>query len=123
MTLAEFIKHRGVNYELISKVSPSDKNLSRAEIVHIETELKYTGYLEREFKTAAKMKNFDGAKIPENFDYDSVVGLRAECLQKLKHFKPASLGQALRISGVTPADVQLISVIISRNERSKHDLN
>ena len=120
MTLADFIKHRGVNYDLVSKISPSEKNLSREEIAHIETELRYTGYLEREFKTAAKMKNFDNAKIPEDFDYDSVTGLRAECLQKLKRFKPDSLGHALRISGVTPADVQLISVIISRNERIKN---
>ena len=65
------------------------------------------------------MKSLDGAKIPESFDYDSVIGLRAESLQKLKHFRPESLGHALRISGVTPADVQLISVILSRNERSK----
>ena len=119
MTLADFIKHRGVNYRLIEKISPSEKNLSREEISHIETELRYTGYLEREARVAEKMKNFDSAKIPENFDYDSVIGLRAECLQKLKHFRPESLGHALRISGVTPADVQLISVIISRNERKK----
>ena len=122
MTLADFLKHRGVNYELISKISPSEKDLSREEIAHIETELRYTGYLEREAKTAAKMKNLDGAKIPEDFDYDSVVGLRAECLQKLKHFRPDSLGHALRISGVTPADVQLVSVIISRNERERTKL-
>ena len=120
MTLADFLKHRGVNYELISKISPAEKILSREEVAHIETELRYTGYLEREARVAEKMKNFDSAKIPEDFNYDSVIGLRAECLQKLKHFRPESLGQALRISGVTPADVQLISVILSRNERTKN---
>ena len=52
----------------------------------------------------------------EGFDYDSVKGLRAESLQKLKHHRPETLGQALRISGVTPVDVQLISVILSRYE-------
>ena len=67
------------------------------------------------------MKNLDNAKIPQKFDYDSVKGLRAESLQKLKHFKPESLGQALRISGVTPVDVQLISVILARNERRRED--
>ena len=120
MSLADFIKHRGVNYELISKISPSEKFLTSEEIAHIETELRYTGYLEREFRVAERMKNFDNAKIPEDFNYDDVVGLRAECLQKLKHFKPDSLGHALRISGVTPADVQLISVILARNERNKN---
>ena len=120
MTLAEFIKHKGVRYELIAKISPSQKTLSSEEIAHVETELRYTGYLEREFRVVERMKNLDNAKIPEGFDYDSVKGLRAECLQKLKHFKPESLGQALRISGVTPTDVQLISVIMARNERRKN---
>ncbi|MDY6400488.1 MAG: tRNA uridine-5-carboxymethylaminomethyl(34) synthesis enzyme MnmG [Synergistales bacterium] len=120
MTLAEFLKHRGVNYGLISKISPSEKILTSEEISHIETELRYTGYLEREARVAEKMKNLDGAKIPEDFNYDDVVGLRAESLQKLKHFRPDSLGHALRISGVTPTDVQLISVILSRSERTKN---
>ena len=118
MSLAEFLKHRGVNYELVSRISPSPENLTREEIVHIETELRYTGYLEREARVAERMKSFDAARIPEGFDYDSVKGLRAECLQKLKHYRPETLGQALRISGVTPVDVQLISVILARNERS-----
>ena len=120
MTLADFLRHRGVKYELIEKISPSEISLTRDEISYIETELRYTGYLEREARVAERMKNLDNAKIPDDFDYDSVKGLRGECLQKLKHFKPDSLGHALRISGVTPVDVQLISVILARNERSKN---
>ena len=117
MTLAEFLKHRGVSYALVSELSPSPEELSAEEIAHVETELRYTGYLEREARVAERMKGFDGAKIPPAFDYDSVKGLRAESLQKLKHYRPESLGQALRISGVTPVDVQLISVVLARNER------
>ena len=120
MSIAEYLKHRGVTYELVSRISPSEKNLTREEIAHVETELRYTGYLERENRVAERMKNLDNAKIPDDFDYDSVKGLRAECLQKLKHYKPESLGHALRISGVTPVDVQLISVILARNERAKN---
>ncbi|MBQ9434182.1 MAG: tRNA uridine-5-carboxymethylaminomethyl(34) synthesis enzyme MnmG [Synergistaceae bacterium] len=118
MSLAEFLKHRGVNYGLVSRISLSTENLTREEAAHIETELRYTGYLEREARVAERMKGFDATRIPEGFDYDSVKGLRAECLQKLKHYRPENLGQALRISGVTPVDVQLISVILARNERS-----
>lgn len=121
MSPAEFLKHRGVNYELVRKLSPSPEELTPEEIAHIETELRYTGYLERENRVAQRMKGFDGAKIPEEFDYDSVKGLRAESLQKLKHYRPESLGHALRISGITPVDVQLISVILARNERMKKD--
>ena len=121
MTLAEFMKHRGVNYALIERLSPPHESLSAEEISHVETELRYTGYLEREARVAQRMKGFDGVRIPEGFDYDSVKGLRAECLQKLKHYRPESLGQALRISGVTPVDVQLVSVILVRNERMNHE--
>ena len=119
MTLAEYLKHRGVTYELVSRLSPSTIELKREEIAHVETKLRYTGYLEREARVAGRMKYLDGAKIPDDFDYDSVKGLRTESLQKLKRYRPESLGHALRISGVTPVDVQLISVILSRNERRK----
>ncbi|MBQ7544188.1 MAG: tRNA uridine-5-carboxymethylaminomethyl(34) synthesis enzyme MnmG [Synergistaceae bacterium] len=117
MTLAEFLKHRGVSYALVSELSPSPEELSLEETAHVETELRYTGYLEREARVAERMKGFDAARIPEGFDYDAVKGLRAESLQKLKHYRPESLGQALRISGVTPVDVQLISVLLARDER------
>ena len=123
MTLSDYMKHRGVTYELAGKLSPSPLELTREEIAHIETEVRYTGYLERENRVVARMKNLDGAKIPDDFDYDSVKGLRAESLQKLKRYRPESLGHALRISGVTPVDVQLISVILSRNERRTYDDN
>ncbi len=119
ISLADYLKHSGITYETISSLSPSEKALTSEEIAHIETELRYTGYIERENKVAERMKNLDKAKIPEDFDYDSVKGLRAECLQKLKHYRPDSLGHALRISGVTPVDVQLISVILARNDRRR----
>ena len=121
MTLAEYLQHRGVTYELAEKLSPSPYELGREEIAHVETELRYTGYLEREERVAGRMKGLDGAKIPAGFDYDSVKGLRSESLQKLKRYRPESLGQALRISGVTPVDVQLISVMLARNERASRD--
>ncbi len=114
LTAAEFIRHKGVNYDLIAEIIPPEKNLNPDEIFHVETELKYSGYIEKELRTAAKISDLDNAKIPENFNYDSVKGLRAECLEKLKHFKPVSLGHALRISGVTPVDVNLISVMIAK---------
>ena len=121
MTCAEFLRHRGVTYELIRAILnlnlDHDSELEPDERFHVETELRYSGYLERESKIAERMQNLDGAKIPDNFDYDSVKGMRAECREKLKFFRPDSLGHALRISGVTPTDVQLISVIIARDSR------
>ena len=121
MSIADYLRHRGVTYDMVSRISPSMKALTREEISHVETELRYTGYLERENRIAERMKNLDNAKIPQDFNYDSVKGLRSESLQKLKHYRPDSLGHALRISGVTPVDVQLISVILSRNERTNQN--
>ena len=95
------------------------EELSPGERAHVEIEIRYKGYIDRENRNAEKMKNFDRVKIPEGFDYDSVKSLRAESLQKLKHYRPESLGHALRISGITPVDVQLISVILAKNERAR----
>ena len=110
MTAAEFLRHRGVSYALIAALTPPEEPLEPEEASRVETELRYAGYLEKEGRVAARMANLDGALIPEGFDYASVPGLSAEGRQKLAHFRPRSLGQALRISGVTPTDVQLLSV-------------
>ena len=110
VTAAGFLRHRGVSYALIAALTPPEHPLELEEASHVETELRYAGYLEKEARVAARMANLDGALIPEGFDYASVSGLSAEGRQKLAHFRPRSLGQALRISGVTPTDVQLLSV-------------
>ncbi|MCR4819460.1 MAG: tRNA uridine-5-carboxymethylaminomethyl(34) synthesis enzyme MnmG [Fretibacterium sp.] len=110
VTAADFLRHRGVTYTLIAAMIPPEHPLEPEEASHVETELRYAGYLEKEARVAARMTSLDGALIPEGFDYGSVTGLSAEGRQKLAHFRPRSLGQALRISGVTPADVQLLSV-------------
>ena len=110
VTAADFLRHRGVSYSLITELAPPECPLEPEEASHVETELRYAGYLEKEARVAARMADLDGALIPEGFDYASVPGLSAEGRQKLAHFQPRSLGQALRISGVTPADVQLLSV-------------
>ncbi|MBQ9896804.1 MAG: hypothetical protein IJM40_05765 [Synergistaceae bacterium] len=87
-------------------------NLNAEESFYVETELKYAGYIEKEERTAAKMSGLDNALIPEDFNYENIKSLSAESRQKLIKFKPRSLGQALRISGVTPTDIQLLSVLI-----------
>ncbi|MCR5347981.1 MAG: tRNA uridine-5-carboxymethylaminomethyl(34) synthesis enzyme MnmG [Fretibacterium sp.] len=112
VTAADFLRHRGVTYALIAALTPPERPLEPEEAAHVETELRYAGYLEKEARMAARMEHMDGALIPEDFDYGSVPGLSAESFQKLTRFRPRSLGQALRISGVTPTDVQLLSVAV-----------
>lgn len=124
VSAAEFMRHKGANLELVnalinaSGLASDELNnlilnyLNKNERVYVETELKYAGYIEKEERTAAKIAGLDNALIPENFDYDNVKSLSAESRQKLIKFRPRSFGQALRISGVTPTDIQLLSVLI-----------
>lgn len=92
---------------------PSDfKCLDKEVRDEILYRVRYRGYLERELKSAERMKNLESVSIPENFDYHSVPGLRSESKQKLSRIKPLTLGQAERISGVNPADVSLLMVSI-----------
>ncbi|MBS0624754.1 MAG: tRNA uridine-5-carboxymethylaminomethyl(34) synthesis enzyme MnmG [Verrucomicrobia bacterium] len=80
----------------------------------IELELKYAGYIERQQKEVAKLENLDAVKIPKDFDYASVVGLRTEARQKLARFTPENLGQASRISGVSPADISILLIALQK---------
>ncbi|MBR1672182.1 MAG: tRNA uridine-5-carboxymethylaminomethyl(34) synthesis enzyme MnmG [Fretibacterium sp.] len=119
MTAAKFLQHRGVTYTLVAALTPPPSPLRLEEAAHVETELRYAGYLEKEARVAARMADLEGTLIPEGFDYGSVSGLSAESRQKLQRFRPRSLGQALRISGVTPTDVQLLSVMVRAGRRGR----
>ena len=83
----------------------------------------YQGYLEREERQIAKLNEVEKIKIPQDFDFGSVRGLRNECLQKLKTLRPVSLGQASRISGVTPADLNVLMVTLEANRRRAGEAN
>lgn len=82
----------------------------------IETDLKYAGYIERQERDAAKLEHLDHIRIPPLFNYDRVIGLRTEARQKLTRFTPANLGQASRISGVSPADVSILLVALQKGQ-------
>ncbi|MFT3786544.1 MAG: tRNA uridine-5-carboxymethylaminomethyl(34) synthesis enzyme MnmG [Tepidisphaeraceae bacterium] len=83
-----------------------------------EIRVKYAGYIDRESRNAEQLSKLESKPIPRDIDYATVVGLRNEARSKLTQFTPASLGQALRISGITPADVTLIAVHLTRRERA-----
>jgi len=116
--LAAMLRRKNVTYEMIEALLPPEKKLYEDEAFHVETELRYAGYIEKEKRTASRMESMDNIFIPEQFDYDGVKGMRSESRQKLLRFQPRSLGQALRISGVTPADVQLLWVAIKMSRPS-----
>ena len=90
---------------------------------HADIHNKYAGYYERNKKDAEKLAEMDNIKIPEGFDTSSVRGILFESAQKLREVKPQTLGQAGRIPGVTPADLQLLAVHIERYRRLKNAQN
>jgi tRNA uridine 5-carboxymethylaminomethyl modification enzyme len=111
-TLAAMLKRRNVTYDLLGALESGP--LDGEEAFYVETALRYAGYIEKQERVAARMADMDSVLIPEGFDYEGVSGLLAESRQKLIRFRPRSLGQALRISGVTPADVELLSVAVRK---------
>ena len=86
-------------------------------IEQVNINIKYSGYIERQKKQVKNFKKLEGKKIPEGFDYTKVTSLRKEAMQKLDFYRPINIGQASRISGVSPAD---ISVLLIYMEQHKH---
>jgi tRNA uridine 5-carboxymethylaminomethyl modification enzyme len=82
--------------------------------LQIELHLKFSGYIERQQKDVAKLEHLDGIRIPRDFDYHSIIGLRTEARQKFSRFTPDNLGQASRISGITPADISILLIALEK---------
>ena len=100
---------------LCEGIEDSYKDLYLSEVfTSAEIQIKYAGYLDREQKAASKISRLDDLKIPENFDYSKVQGLTIECRQKLTLYHPLTIGQASRISGVSPADISVLLVYFKR---------
>ena len=113
-TLAQFIRRPDIKYDDMPKAYLA--NLSNEIKEQVEIEIKYAGYIKREKEKIAIAQEQESWKIPENFNYDEVVALRAEAKEKLKKIMPISLGHANRISGVNPSDVAILSMIIKKKE-------
>ena len=111
-TLGELIRRPELNYEALA---PIDKNLPelRYDIrEQVNINIKYDGYITRQLKQVEQFKKLESKKIPEDMDYDQVKSLRIEAVQKLKLYRPVSIGQASRIAGVSPADVSVLLVYL-----------
>ena len=90
------------------------KSFSKEIIEQVEIQVKYERYIEKEQELAARMSTMENTLIPDTFNYDRIAALSAEALQKFKKIKPRTLGQASRISGVNPSDVQILMVYMGR---------
>ena len=111
-SLAELICRPELTYESLAPLDPERGTFKQDVIDQINIEIKYEGYIERQKHQVEQFKKIEKKLIPENIDYDDVSSLRLEARQKLKKFKPVSVGQASRISGVSPADVSVLLVYL-----------
>lgn len=116
-TLAELIRRPELDYDKIASLDKERPQLSNDVCEQVNINIKYNGYIERQKKQVKNFKKLENKKIPENFDYSKVNSLRKEAMQKLDFYKPISIGQASRISGVSPAD---ISVLLIHMEQQKN---
>ncbi len=118
-SLAELICRPELNYDILSEIDPDRESLPYDVIQQVEIEIKYEGYILRQMRQVEQYKKTEKKQIPAELNYDDVPSLRLEARQKLKLFKPVSVGQASRISGVSPADVSVLLVYLEHYNRSK----
>src|SRR4029077_8533258 len=112
-TLAELLRNPDVTY---NDLPTADRSLPVEVVDQVQIILKYAGYLKRQDDEVNKLKSLEHKHIPISFDYAHVPSLRNEARQKLTKIRPATLGQASRISGVSPADVSILMVWLKRGE-------
>lgn len=118
-TLAELICRPELSYEMIADIDLRRTPLPADVVEQVEIEIKYEGYIERQLKQVEHYKKMEKKKIPADLDYNKVGSLRLEARQKLIAYKPVSVGQASRISGVSPADISVLLVYLENYNRNK----
>lgn len=118
-SLEQLLKRPEITYKFIDENSPSDKPLNDEIKRQVEIQVKYEGYICRQMEMAEKLKKVEGKRIPDDFDYVTVNGLSKEILSKLQEVRPANLGQASRIPGVTPVAISLLLVTIEKLKRQR----
>lgn len=101
-----------LSYEMLSAIDPMREVLPDDVIEQVEIEIKYEGYIERQLKQVEHYKKMEKKKIPADIDYNDIGSLRLEARQKLSVYRPISVGQASRISGVSPADISVLLVYL-----------
>jgi tRNA uridine 5-carboxymethylaminomethyl modification enzyme len=113
-TLTELIRRPELNYDILAPIDPNRPDLSEDVREQVNINIKYEGYITRQIKQVKQFKKLEGKKLPQNFDYCEISGLRMEAQQKLNLYQPISIGQASRISGVSPADISVILVYLEQ---------
>ena len=115
-SLADLIKRPELDYIKIAVLDPCKDSVPADVMEQVNIEIKYEGYIERQRRQIDKFQKLEYKKIPDNIDYDQIPSLKTEAVQNLKKFRPVSIGQASRISGVTPSDISVLMVFLKKGE-------
>ena len=112
--LVELLKRSELNYNKLSEIDPNRPSLTKQEAEQVEIQVKYEGYIKLQLAQVEKFKKIENKKLPEDFDYSNLKGISLEARQKLNQFKPVSIGQASRISGISPADISVLLIYLEQ---------
>ena len=116
-TLAELLKRPEISYEALRPIDPDRPDLPEDVTEQVEIQIRYAGYIEKQIAQVEKYKKLESKKIPEDIRYEEIGNLRTEAVQKLSRIRPTSVGQASRISGVSPADVSVLIIWLEKTRR------
>jgi tRNA uridine 5-carboxymethylaminomethyl modification enzyme len=111
----QFLRRPEITYAMLEALAPSRGRLAPDAAQQVAIEAKYAGYIEKQRKQVERMRRLEQRAIPSTFDYDRIVGMRKEAQEKLRRFRPATVGQATRISGVNPADISILLIYLERS--------
>lgn len=117
ISMAELLKRPEMTYEILAEIDDERKKLSAHEINQLEVQIKYQGYITKQLQQIEKFKKLEKRQLEQDFNYSDVEGLRIEAIQKLNQLQPNSVGQASRISGVSPADINVLLVYLEKQKR------
>ncbi len=117
--LGDLLKRPQLTYNELAEIDENRSALSRFEAEQVEISIKYEGYIKRQLEQAQQLKKLENTKIPDTIDYNEIKGMRIEARQKLDAIRPSTLGQASRISGVSPADIGVLLVYLKFSSNKK----
>ena len=111
--LVDLVKRTELNYDMLAPIDPERPELTEEEREEVNIEIKYEGYIKLQLEQIEEFKKTEKMKIPEDIDYEKILGIRIEARQKLEKYRPTSVGQASRISGISPADISVLLIYLN----------
>jgi tRNA uridine 5-carboxymethylaminomethyl modification enzyme len=122
-SLADLLKRPEIHYDQIQQLAPNLRSLPKAVEKQVEIQIKYEGYIHRQAVQIEQFKKMEHFRIPDDFEYDSISGLKTEAREKLATIRPISIGQASRIPGVSPADSSILMVWVEQYKRKEREMS